>query len=40
MGLKLLGRAAESPELVQVTVGPSPSATYMRISPLFMCEVS
>ena len=24
----------------QDTVGPSPSATYMHIPPLFMCEVS
>ena len=31
---------AEALEMDQDTVGPSPSATYMHIPPLFMCEVS
>ena len=31
---------AEALEMEQDTVGPSPSATYMHIPPLFMCEVS
>lgn len=40
MGLKRADSVAEALGMVQDTVGPSPSATYMYISPLFMCEVS
>jgi hypothetical protein len=31
---------AEALEMEQDTVGPSPSAAYVHIPPLFMCEVS
>lgn len=41
MGLKRADSVAEALEMAQEdTRPPSPSATYMHISPLFMCEVS
>ena len=40
MGFKRTDSVAEALEMAKDTVGPSPSATYMHIPPLFMCEVS
>ena len=41
MGLKHAADSiAEMLRIAQNTVGPSPSATYVCIPPLFMCEVS
>jgi lactate racemase-like protein len=40
MGLKHADTVAEALEMAKDTVGPSPSATYMHIPPLFVCEVS
>ena len=40
LGLKRADTVAEALELAKDTVGPSPSATYMHIPPLFVCEVS
>jgi hypothetical protein len=40
LGLKRADTVAEAFELAKDTVGPSPSATYMHIPPLFVCEVS
>jgi hypothetical protein len=35
-----LDSVAEALGMDQDTVGPSPTATYMHIPPLFMCELS
>jgi hypothetical protein len=40
MGLGRANTVAEALQMAQDTVGPNPSATYMHIPPLFMCEVS
>jgi hypothetical protein len=40
MGFRRADSVAEALEMAKDTVGPSPSATYMHIPPLFMCEVS
>jgi lactate racemase len=40
MGFKRAGSVAEALEMAEDTVGPSPSAAYMHIPPLFVCEVS
>jgi hypothetical protein len=40
MGLKRADSVAPALEMEQDTVGPNPSATYMHIPPLFMCQVS
>jgi hypothetical protein len=40
MGFKRADTVAESLEMAEDTVGPSPSLTYMHIPPLFVCEVS
>ena len=40
MGLGRADTVAEALQMAQDTVGPNPSATYMHIPPLFMCEVS
>jgi hypothetical protein len=40
MGLKRADSMAEALEMAKDIVGPSPSATYMHLPPLFMCEVS
>ena len=40
MGLKRADSVTEALEMAKGTVCPSPSATYMHIPPLFMCEVS
>ena len=39
MGLKRADSIAEALEMAEDTVGPSPSATYMHIPPLFMVEL-
>jgi lactate racemase len=40
MGLRRADSVADALDMAKETVGPSPSATYMHIPPLFMCEVS
>jgi hypothetical protein len=40
MGLQRADSVAEAMEMAKDLVGPNPSATYMHIPPLFMCEVS
>jgi hypothetical protein len=40
MSLKRADSVVEGLEMAKDTVGPSPSATYMHIPPLFVCEVS
>jgi lactate racemase len=40
LGFRRADTVAEALEMARDTVGPNPSATYMHIPPLFMCEVN
>jgi lactate racemase len=40
LGFKRADTVVEALEMAKDTVGPSPTATYMHIPPLFVCEVS